>query len=72
MANTSIKNVTTEAVEAAIAQALATLTGWDSCSVEIQKMEFVNPMQLSTGESVSITLKARFSETDQGFQTIVG
>lgn len=55
----SLKNVSTAEIEAAIAQALATLTGWETCTVRIDTVDFVGS-PYSGGEAVDIKLRARF------------
>lgn len=60
MEKPSIKNASTTDIEAAIAQALAGLTGWDSCTVAVKLAAFSGE-RLSGGESVDLTITAVFS-----------
>jgi len=60
MKTPSLKNVSTSDVEAAIALALAKLTGWENCAVSVEALEF-GPDQGLSGERASLRLTARFT-----------
>jgi hypothetical protein len=59
----SIKKVSTAEIEAAIAKALAGITGWDECIVSVQNAEFA-PETFTTQEVVTLTLKATLKPFD--------
>lgn len=60
MAQPSLKNVSTAEIEAAIAQALAALTGWETCTVRINTVDFEK--KFDTSEDVSLKLGIAFSK----------
>jgi len=60
MENTSLKNVSPAAIEAAVAKALQELTGWEKCTVNLEGLEF-KPSALSGHELVRMGLDVRFS-----------
>ena len=60
MTNPSIKNVSASDLEAALAQALSTATGWDKCRVEIQVLSMSEHALCGT-EDVGMTLRVNFS-----------
>lgn len=60
MTNPSVKNVSTADLEAAIAQALAGLTGWETCTVRIGTAKFSGERYVG-GETVELTLEAVFA-----------
>ena len=60
MDDPSVKNVSTAQIEAALAQALQQLTGWEKCTVAVHGLDFE---RVSVGERVALRLQASFQAT---------
>ena len=63
MDDPSVKNVSTAQIEAALAQALQQLTGWDECTVTVHGLEFEKAF---VGERVALQLSASFQAAQNG------
>lgn len=56
MTNPSVKNVSPADLEAALARTLQQLTGFESCTVTVQALEFDD--RAASGERITLRMKA--------------